>query len=118
MADFYTKTFGWKAHLLGPEMGEYAVVHTGETDEKNMLKAPGMINGGLFKKTADNQHPSLVIAVDDIRASIQKVKDAGGKIIDMEKPGEPMEIPGIGLYIGFIDTEGNRVSMLQPAAMM
>ena len=28
--------------------------------------------------------------------------------------GEPMEIPGIGRYVSFIDTEANRVSMLQP----
>jgi predicted enzyme related to lactoylglutathione lyase len=28
--------------------------------------------------------------------------------------GEPMEIPGVGHYVSFIDTEGNRVSMLQP----
>jgi predicted enzyme related to lactoylglutathione lyase len=25
-----------------------------------------------------------------------------------------MEIPGVGHYVSFIDTEGNRVSMLQP----
>jgi hypothetical protein len=28
--------------------------------------------------------------------------------------GEPMEIAGIGMYVSFMDTEGNRVSMLQP----
>jgi len=28
--------------------------------------------------------------------------------------GEPMEIPGVGHYVSFTDTEGNRVSMLQP----
>ena len=28
--------------------------------------------------------------------------------------GEPMEIPGVGQYVSFLDTEGNRVSMLQP----
>ena len=28
--------------------------------------------------------------------------------------GEPMEIPGVGAYVSFTDTEGNRVSMLQP----
>ena len=37
------------------------------------------------------------------------VKAAGGKVL-----GEPMEIPGVGKYVSFIDTEGNRVSMLQP----
>ena len=25
-----------------------------------------------------------------------------------------MEIPGVGHYVSFTDTEGNRVSMLQP----
>jgi predicted enzyme related to lactoylglutathione lyase len=25
-----------------------------------------------------------------------------------------MEIPGVGGYVSFLDTEGNRVSMLQP----
>jgi predicted enzyme related to lactoylglutathione lyase len=28
--------------------------------------------------------------------------------------GEPMDIPGIGLYVSFFDTEGNRVGMIQP----
>jgi predicted enzyme related to lactoylglutathione lyase len=28
--------------------------------------------------------------------------------------GEPMEIPGVGHSVSFTDTEGNRVSMLQP----
>jgi len=28
--------------------------------------------------------------------------------------GEPMQIPGVGQYVSFMDTEGNRVSMLQP----
>ena len=28
--------------------------------------------------------------------------------------GEPADIPGVGRYVAFTDTEGNRVSMLQP----
>ena len=32
-----------------------------------------------------------------------------------KEPGEPMDIPGIGLYVSFFDTEGNRVGMIQPA---
>jgi predicted enzyme related to lactoylglutathione lyase len=28
--------------------------------------------------------------------------------------GEPMLIPGVGQYVSFMDSEGNRVSMLQP----
>ena len=41
--------------------------------------------------------------------SQHKVTQAGGKVL-----GEPMEIPGVGQYISFLDTEGNRNSMLQP----
>ena len=34
MAGFYTNVFGWKIRQLGPEMGNYMVVSTSETDEK------------------------------------------------------------------------------------
>lgn len=111
MADFYTRTFGWKAQMLGEEMGNYVTVATGETDDKGMLKNPGAINGGFYPKTPDTSpYPSVVIAVDDIKESMKKITDGGGKIL-----GEPMPIPGIGLWVSFIDTEGNRVSILQPA---
>ena len=32
MVAFYAKTFGWKAQMLGPEMGDYVLVTTTETD--------------------------------------------------------------------------------------
>ena len=117
-AHFYATAFGWKPQMLGPEMGEYVVMTTTEMDEKTKFpKEPGKINGGFFKRAEGNSAPSVVIPVEDIRTAMKKVTDAGGKLIDMEKPGEPMDIPGIGLYIGFTDTEGNRVSMLQQKGM-
>jgi len=117
MSNFYTRAFGWQTKQLGPEMGEYVIVTTTESDE-NGPKKPGIINGGFFKKTKPSQSPSVVIAVDDIRAHMKKVEEAGGKVIGGQKPGEPDEIPGVGLYVAFFDTEGNRVSMLQPAPRM
>ena len=110
MAGFYTRAFGWQTQQLGPEMGEYVVVTTTESDEKGPKK-PGAINGGFFQKTSDmpSQYPSVVIRVDDIKEHMKKVQEAGGKVL-----GEPMEIPGVGWYVSFLDTEGNRVSMLQP----
>jgi hypothetical protein len=42
---------------------------------------------------------------------MDKVRTAGGQVL-----GEPMDIPGVGRYVSFFDTEGNRVSMLQPLA--
>jgi predicted enzyme related to lactoylglutathione lyase len=111
MAGFYSTVFGWKAELLGEEMGNYVTVATGETDEKGFPKMPGTINGGFYPKNKDMpaQYPSIVIAVDDIGESMQKVTKAKGKVL-----GEPMPIPGVGTYVSFIDTEGNRVSLLQP----
>jgi predicted enzyme related to lactoylglutathione lyase len=40
---------------------------------------------------------------------MKAVAGAGGKVL-----GTPMEIPGVGQYVAFQDTEGNRLSMLQP----
>jgi predicted enzyme related to lactoylglutathione lyase len=110
VAKFYESAFGWQTQMLGENMGNYVLATTTETDE-NGPKNPGAINGGFFPKKPDwpAQYPSIVIAVGDIKESVKKVTDAGGKVL-----GEPMEIPGVGQYVSFTDTEGNRVSMLQP----
>ena len=111
MARFYQQAFGWQTRMLGQEMGNYVLATTTESDESGPKK-PGAINGGFFPKKPDwpAQHPSVVIAVDDIRAAMTHVAKAGGKV-----EGEPLTIPGVGEYVAFFDTEGNRVSMLQPA---
>jgi len=114
MSDFYTKAFGWKTMELGPEMNHYIVVATTDHPMEQRPTEPGTIDGGFYVKTADmpEQPPSLVIAVPDIVKHVEIVKNAGGTITN-----EPMEIPGVGIYASFIDTEGNRVSMLQPSEM-
>ncbi|MDP4207230.1 MAG: VOC family protein [Bacteroidota bacterium] len=111
MAGFYSNVFGWKPQFFGEEMGNYVTVATTETDNNGRPTVPGAINGGFYPKTADMPapHPSIVIAVDDINASINKIKEAGGEVL-----GAPVDIPGVGAYVSFIDTEGNRVSILQP----
>jgi uncharacterized protein len=111
MAKFYESAFGWQTRSLGQEMGNYVLATTSESDESGP-KRPGAINGGFYPKNPDwpAQHPSIVIAVDDIKQSIKKVTAGGGKVL-----GDPMEIPGVGQYVSFYDTEGNRVSMLQTA---
>ncbi len=113
MAEFYANVFGWRMEMLGPEMGDYVLARTTESDEETgRPKNPGAINGGFFPKSTDKpgQHPSVVIAVEDIKEHMKEVEKAGGTIL-----GEPMDIPGVGSYVAFIDTEGNRVSMLQPS---
>jgi predicted enzyme related to lactoylglutathione lyase len=110
---FYQKAFGWQMQQLGAEMGDYVLATTSESGADGRSVQPGTINGGLFPKKPDwpAQQPSVVIAVERIAEAMDKVRDAGGTVL-----GEPMEIPGVGMYVSFTDTEGNRVSMLQPTA--
>jgi predicted enzyme related to lactoylglutathione lyase len=111
MADFYTRVFGWKTQQLAEDMGNYVLATTTDSDENGRPKNPGAINGGFFQRSEDKpgQYPSVVIAVDDIKEHMTKVQGSGGKVL-----GEPIDIPGIGLYVSFLDTEGNRASMIQP----
>lgn len=112
-ADFYSKVFGWKSTLLGEEMGNYVTVETSACDGDGRPSDPEVINGGFYMKTETNYHePSVVIAFDDINESIKEVNATGGRVL-----GEPMDIPRIGQFASFIDTEGNRVSMLQALLM-
>ncbi len=119
MSTFYESAFGWKMQKMGEEMGNYVVASTTETGANGQSTRPGAINGGFFpKESSDNPNPSVVIAVEDIHAAMKKVTECGGTIMSGPmKNSEPVEIPGIGLYAGFTDSEGNRVSLLQPKEM-
>ena len=113
MAAFYRAAFGWKTEMLGEEMGHYVVVTTADKDARPGLPA-GAIGGGFYKRSelpGQNQ-PSIVIAVEEIRAAMARVGEAGGDVLS-----EPMPIPGVGDYVPFLDTEGNRLGMLQPLTM-
>ena len=112
MSEFYTRAFGWQTQMLGEDMGNYVIATTAtEVDNQGRPKNVGMINGGFYTKneTMPAQYPSVVISVDDIKKSINKIANAGGKVID-----KPVEIPGFGMLVSFFDTEGNRVSMMEP----
>ena len=113
VADFYSKVFGWQPKMFGADMGNYITVMTMESDEKGHPKRSGVINGGFFKKTEDTgKCPSVVISVENIEAAMKKVSESGGTVL-----GKPMEIPQVGSYVSFLDTEGNRASLLQPIKM-
>ncbi|MFL5240572.1 MAG: VOC family protein [Gemmataceae bacterium] len=109
-AKFYESAFGWQMQKMGEEMGNYLLAITTETGEAGPKK-PGAINGGFFEKKPDwpLQYPSVVIAVDDIKRAIKKVASAGGNVL-----GEPMDIPSVGQYVSFTDSEGKRVGLLEP----
>lgn len=110
MATFYQSVFDWQLQILGADMDHYVVATTAPSDTHGQVR-PGAINGGFFPKVPGSSmhYPAVVIAVDNLQSAMQKVTAAGGTIL-----GEPMQIPGVGQYIAFVDTEANRVSMLQP----
>jgi hypothetical protein len=110
VSKFYETAFGWEMNDAGLDMGHYIVAMTTETDKNRMVKTPGTINGGFYDYKQASPEPSVVISVADLKKSMELVKKAGGKIL-----GEPQDIPGIGLWVSFRDTEGNRVSILQPS---
>ncbi len=114
VSDFYSKVFGWTMKQYGPEMGNYILAWTAETDEQGMIKKPGAINGGFFEKSERDKVTKLTIAVDDIEAAMKKVVEAGGTIIGGTKPGQVEVSPGLGKFIDIRDSEGNIVNLMQP----
>lgn len=111
-AQFYEKAFGWNMIQMGQEMGNYLLAGTTPTDDKQMVTTPGQINGGFFdyKEEDGFNAPHVVIQVENLEESMEDVKKAGGKIASII-----MEIPGIGRYASFKDTEDNAVGMLEPS---
>lgn len=109
---FYEDVFNWEMTQLGQEMGDYLMATTSPLDEKNMHLEKGVINGGFYQKGKEGTDTHIVISVDDLKNSMELVKKSGGEVI-----GVPMKIPGVGDFVMFKDTEGNRVGMLQPVPM-
>lgn len=111
--EFYSNSFAWKMTDLGEESGNYILAQTAEKDAKPGFPA-GSIDGGFYpvKPEWPSQYPSIVIGVKNIDESISLIKQNGGTVL-----GEPMTIPNFGIYVSFIDTEGNRSSIIQPQGM-
>jgi uncharacterized protein len=104
--EFYEKVFGWKLQDI-PEM-HYIMAHTGETDEQtHMLKEPGRINGGMYKRDDKSAHsPVLVIDVPSVDEHLEKIKAAGGSVFR-----EKVQVGDMGFYAQVKDTEGNIIGI-------
>jgi hypothetical protein len=108
---FYETTFGWKTSDFPMADGStYVGLHTGPTDDKNMLEEKGFINGGMFKRGGNfpPTSPVITMVVQDIDASLQKAESNGGSTVLGKQ-----EIPGMGYYAYVKDTEGNTVGLFQ-----
>jgi uncharacterized protein len=98
---FYRETFGWQMQEM-PEL-DYTIVMTTPVDEQTQLPTePGAINGGLMKRSADTPAPVLTVDVESIDDALKQIEASGGSTV---KPRT--EIPGMGAFAYFKDTEGN-----------
>lgn len=85
----------------------YTGVRTVPVDEKTyMPKEPGAINGGMMKRSKEVTAPIITIHVSSIDEYIKKIEAAGGKAV-MPK----QEVPDMGFYSYFIDSEGNVIGL-------
>ncbi len=102
--EFYRSIFEWE--LNDADMGGgniYTTVTTTPIDEESRLPTePGAINGGLMRRTPDTSTPVITIGVDAIDDALKKVEAGGGRVVQPRT-----EIPGMGAFAYFKDSEGN-----------
>jgi predicted enzyme related to lactoylglutathione lyase len=73
-------------------------------------KEPDAINGGLFKRSAGDKHPMIVIDVPDVDKHARQVQQAGGKVV-MPK----VKVGDFGYSARVTDTDGNVVWICRPS---
>lgn len=97
---FYEKVFGWKFEKWGDQ--DYWLATTGE---KNDLG----INGAMQPKRPDSPPVVNTIGVKSLDETIKNIEKNGGKVLTPK-----MDIPNIGTFIYFVDTEGITHGAMQP----
>jgi predicted enzyme related to lactoylglutathione lyase len=102
---FYGSVFEWGLQPM--EEYDYTLALTTPVDEKTQLPTePGAINGGLTPRDAETPAPRIVIQVASIDESLKKIEAEGGTTLTPRA-----EMPGMGAYAYFKDTEGNVISL-------
>ena len=107
---FYGDVFGWQIMEV-PEVN-YTGLITTEVDQQTQMPAqPGAINGGMYKRERAGEPASVTVNVPSIEQTLKQIEQAGGSIVDQRT-----EVPGMGFYARFRDSEGNLVGLWENAA--
>ena len=107
---FYKDAFGWKLDEM-PEMS-YTIVSSGPTTDEGMPSEPGYINGGMFERAEEAPgSPVIVIDVDSIDTSLDKIKELGGSTVTAKMP-----VGDMGFAAYFADPEGNVMGLWETAS--
>ena len=105
---FYETVFGWYIAKL-PDMDYYWITAT-ETDPETMIpKKPGAINGGMMQRRHPEERPVIVVTVESMDGQLQKVLDAGGRVVVPKK-----QVADFGFYAQVSDTENNIIGLWEP----
>jgi uncharacterized protein len=106
--EFYRSAFDWELDDMDMGGGQmYTTVTTTPVDEQSRQPLePGGINGGLMNRTSDLSVPVVTLGVDAIDDALKKIEAGGGSVVQPRT-----EIPGMGAYAYFKDSEGNVVGL-------
>jgi predicted enzyme related to lactoylglutathione lyase len=106
--NFYKQAFGWQL-LEMPDMG-YTIAMSGPSGDSGPTEA-GFINGGMLsREQAATPGPVVVVDVDDIDTSLDKIGGLGGSTVVGKTP-----VGDMGFAAYFKDPEGNVVGLWQTA---
>ena len=104
---FYRDVFEWDISPM-PEM-QYNIVSTGPSGEMGPTE-PGYIGGGMLQREDPVRTPVIVMAVDDIDATLKAVEAKGGATVSAKEP-----VGDMGFAAYFRDCEGNLMGLWQNA---
>ena len=103
---FYGDVFGWQIQSI-PEM-QYDIVATGPVSDEGGPSEHGYVGGGMTARGGHVTQPVITIAVDDVTASLEKIRSSGGTAV-----GEPVVVGDMGVAAYFTDSEGNLMGLWQ-----
>jgi predicted enzyme related to lactoylglutathione lyase len=104
--EFYRTIFEWDLQDYDMEGGSYTIIQTTPIDERQLPKEPGAINGGMMRRTPTTPSPVINIQVDSIDEALKKVEAGGGSTVTPRT-----EIPNMGAFAYFKDSEGNTLGL-------
>jgi predicted enzyme related to lactoylglutathione lyase len=106
---FYKEAFGWQV-LEMPDMG-YTIVMTGPSNDSGPTES-GFINGGMLsREQGATSGPVVVLDVESIEATLEKIGGLGGSTVVGKTP-----VGDMGFAAYFTDSEGNVMGLWETAS--
>jgi hypothetical protein len=105
---FYKEAFDWQVMEM-PEMG-YTIVMTGPSNDSGPTES-GFVNGGMLsREQAATPGPVVVLDVDDIETTLERIGSLGGSTVVGRTP-----VGDMGFAAYFTDPEGNVMGLWESA---